>query len=131
MSKDIPDDLRYTKDHEWVRIGKDGRATFGITEFAVEQLGDLTMVELPREGEKLDRGKPFGVIESVKAVSDIYAPLSGKVVKVNDPVKDSPETLQDDCYDEGWLVEVELANPGEANELMTSQEYVKYIAEQG
>lgn len=131
MNKDIPDDLRYTKDHEWVRIGQNGRATFGITEFAVEQLGDLTSVELPRDGEKLERGKPFGVVESVKAVSDVYAPMSGKVVKVNDPVKDSPETLQDDCYDEGWLVEVELANPGEADELMSSKEYEKYVAEQG
>lgn len=131
MSKDTPpDDLRYTKDHEWARINGT-RATFGITQFAVEQLGDITMAELPREGEKVDRGKPIGVVESVKAVSDIYAPLSGKVVRTNDPVKDSPETLQEDCYDEGWLVEIELSNPAEVNELMTSQEYAQYIKEQG
>jgi glycine cleavage system H protein len=131
MSKDTPpDDLRYTKDHEWARI-QGNRATFGITQFAVEQLGDITMAELPREGEKVDRGKPIGVVESVKAVSDIYAPLSGKVVRTNDPVKDTPETLQEDCYDEGWLVEIELSNPAEVNELMTSQEYAQYIKEQG
>jgi glycine cleavage system H protein len=131
MSKDTPpDDLRYTKDHEWARI-QGNTATFGITQFAVEQLGDITMVELPREGEKVDRGKPIGVVESVKAVSDIYAPLSGKVSKVNDPVKDTPETLQDDCYDEGWLVEIELSNPAEVNELMTAKEYAQYIKEQG
>lgn len=131
MSKDTPpDDLRFTKDHEWARI-QGNRATFGITQFAVEQLGDITMVELPREGEKVDRGKPIGVVESVKAVSDIYAPLSGKVVRINDPVKDTPETLQEDCYDEGWLVEIELTNPAELNELMTSQEYAQYIKEQG
>lgn len=131
MSKDTPpDDLRYTKDHEWARI-QGNRATFGITQFAVDQLGDITMAELPREGEKVDRGKPIGVVESVKAVSDIYAPLSGKVVRTNDPVKDTPETLQEDCYDEGWLVEIELSNPAEVNELMTSQEYAQYIKEQG
>lgn len=131
MSKDTPpDDLRYTKDHEWARI-QGTRATFGITQFAVDQLGDITMVELPREGEKVDRGKPIGVVESVKAVSDIYAPVSGKVVRINNPVNDSPETLQEDCYDEGWLVEIELSNPAELNELMTSQEYAQYIKEQG
>lgn len=127
--KDLPDDLRYTKDHEWARISGN-RATFGITQFAIGQLGDITMIELPAPGEKLTRGQSIGVVESVKAVSDIYAPLSGKVVKVNDPLKDAPETLNEDCYDEGWLIEIELTNTAEADELFSRQEYAKYISEQ-
>ncbi|MBL9041926.1 MAG: glycine cleavage system protein GcvH [Myxococcales bacterium] len=121
-----PSDLRYTKDHEWARIdGK--RVVIGITEFAVHQLGDITMVELPKEGESFRREQVLGTIESVKAVSDIYAPLSGKVVKTNDPLRDSPETLNEDCYDEGWMVELELSSLDEIKQLMTSEEYAKYV----
>lgn len=121
-----PSDLRYTKDHEWARIdGK--RVVIGITEFAVHQLGDITMVELPKEGESFRREQVLGTIESVKAVSDIYAPLSGKVVKTNDPLRDSPETLNEDCYDEGWMVELEFSSLDEIKQLMTSEEYAKYV----
>ena len=121
-----PSDLRYTKDHEWARIdGK--RVVIGITEFAVHQLGDITMVELPKEGESFRREQVLGTIESVKAVSDIYAPLSGKVVKTNDPLRDSPETLNEECYDEGWMVELELSSLDEIKQLMTSEEYAKYV----
>jgi len=121
-----PSDLRYTKDHEWARIdGK--RVVIGITEFAVHQLGDITMVELPKEGESFRREQVLGTIESVKAVSDIYAPLSGKVVKTNVPLRDSPETLNEDCYDEGWMVELELSSLDEIKQLMTSEEYAKYV----
>ena len=121
-----PSDLRYTKDHEWARIdGK--RVVIGITEFAVHQLGDITMVELPKEGESFRREQVLGTIESVKAVSDIYAPLSGRVVKTNDPLRDSPETLNEDCYDEGWMVELELSSLDEIKQLMTSEEYAKYV----
>ena len=121
-----PSDLRYTKDHECARIhGK--RVVIGITEFAVHQLGDITMVELPKEGESFRREQVLGTIESVKAVSDIYAPLSGKVVKTNDPLRDSPETLNEDCYDEGWMVELELSSLDEIKQLMTSEEYAKYV----
>ncbi|MBL8634977.1 MAG: glycine cleavage system protein GcvH [Myxococcales bacterium] len=129
MSK-YPADLRYTKDHEWARIdGK--RAVIGITDFAVHQLGDITMVEPPKEGESHNRGTPIGTVESVKAVSDIYAPLSGKVVKTNDPLRDQPELLNEDCYDEGWIAELELSNLDESKELMTSEEYALYVKDQG
>ncbi len=128
MSK-FPADLRYTKDHEWARI--DGnRAVVGITDFAVHQLGDITMVELPKEGESFRREQAVGTVESVKAVSDIYAPLSGKVVKTNDPLRDQPELLNEDCYDEGWMVEFELSNLDELKQMMTSEEYAKYVKEQ-
>lgn len=122
MSKDYPNDLRYTNDHEWVRIN--GKiATVGITAYAVEQLGDITLIDLPKEGEKFARGSQLATVESVKAVSDIYAPVSGTVVKVNVPVGDSPEMLNEDCYDEGWIVELELTNPAEVDQLMTSAQY--------
>jgi len=127
MSK-FPSDLRYTKDHEWARI--DGnRAVVGITDFAVHQLGDITMVELPKEGESFRREQVLGTVESVKAVSDIYAPLSGKVAKTNDPLRDQPELLNEDCYDEGWMVELELSNLDELKQMMTSEEYAKYVKE--
>ena len=103
------------------------RVVIGIPEFAVHQLGDITMVELPKEGESFRREQVLGTIESVKAVSDIYAPLSGKVVKTNDPLRDSPETLNEDCYDEGWMVELELSSLDEIKQLMTSEEYAKYV----
>lgn len=126
MSKDYPNDLRYTNEHEWVRVnGK--TATVGITAYAVEQLGDITMIDLPKEGEKFAREAQLASVESVKAVSDIYAPLSGTVVKVNAPLGDSPEMLNEDCYDEGWIVELELSNPAEVEGLMTCAEYEKYI----
>ncbi len=129
MATEYPDDLRYTKDHEWARInGKS--ATIGITAFAIHSLGDITQVDLPKEKETFKREQSMGTVESVKTVSDIYAPLSGTVVKTNDPLKDSPETLNEDCYDEGWLVEMELSNPAEVDQLMTSDEYQKYLKEQ-
>lgn len=128
MAREYPDDLRYTKDHEWARINGT-RAIIGITAFAVESMGDITMVDLPKEKEAFKREQSMGTVESVKAVSDIFAPLSGTVVKTNDPLNDSPETLNEDCYDEGWLVELELSNPAEVDQLMTSDEYQKYVKE--
>lgn len=126
MSKDYPNDLRYTNEHEWVRVN--GKiATVGITAYAVEQLGDITMIDLPKEGEKFAREAQLASVESVKAVSDIYAPISGTVLKVNAPLGDSPEMLNEDCYDEGWIVELEISNPKEIEGLMTSAEYEKYI----
>ena len=100
MADKYPDNLRYTKEHEWARI-EGNRAVIGITEFAVHSLGDITMVDLPHENKTFRREQPIATVESVKAVSDIYAPLSGKVLKVNDPVKDEPAMLNEDCYDEG------------------------------
>lgn len=128
MSKDYPNDLRYTNEHEWVRVN--GKiATVGITAYAVEQLGDITMIDLPKEGEKFAREAQLASVESVKAVSDIYAPISGTVLKVNAPLADSPEMLNEDCYDEGWIVELEISNPKEIEGLMTSAEYEKYIGD--
>jgi glycine cleavage system H protein len=129
MSADYPSDLKYTKEHEWARI--DGKiATIGITKFAVEQLGDITQVDLPKEGETVRKNDVFGSVESVKAVSDVYAPLSGKIVKVNTPLADSPEYLSDDPYDEGWMVQLELANPGELGDLMDAEAYEAFVEEQ-
>lgn len=129
MSKDYPDDLRYTKDHEWARI-EGTQVTIGISEFAVASLGDITQVELPKEGEVLRAGGVLGSVESVKAVSDIYSPVSGKVLKVNDPLRDSPETLNEDCYDEGWLVVVEASSMKELEALMDVDAYAKYVQEE-
>jgi glycine cleavage system H protein len=128
MSK-YPDDLKYTKEHEWARI--DGnKATIGITQFAVDQLGDITQVELPKEGEKMRAGEPFGTVESVKAVSDLFAPLTGTVTKVNDPLNDSPEYVNDDCYDEGWMVQIEITNAAELEKLMSADQYQEFLREQ-
>ena len=129
MSTDYPEDLKYTKEHEWARL--DGKVvTIGITKFAVEQLGDITQVDLPKEGETVRKNDVFGTVESVKAVSDIYAPVSGKIVKVNTPLGDSPEYLSDDPYDEGWMVQVELSNPAELNDLMDAATYAEFVEEQ-
>jgi glycine cleavage system H protein len=129
MSEDYPNELRYTKDHEWART--DGNVvTVGITRYAVEALGDITMIDLPREGESVQKGAALGTVESVKAVSDIFSPVSGKVVKVNDPLRDSPETLNEDCYDEGWLVQIDLSKRVELDELLTASQYEEYLKEQ-
>jgi glycine cleavage system H protein len=130
MSDEYPSDLRYTPEHEWARL--DGNvATIGITKFAVDQLGDITMVDLPKEGETITKGAVFGTVESVKAVSDLFAPLSGKVVKVNDPLNDTPESVNEDCYDEGWMIQVEVSDPKELEALMTAEKYEEYLKEQG
>ena len=126
MSADYPSDLKYTKEHEWARI--DGNmATIGITKYAVEQLGDITQVDLPKEGENVRKNDVFGSVESVKAVSDLYAPFSGKIVKVNTPLADTPEYLSDDPYDEGWMIQIELSNPDETKQLMNASAYAEFL----
>ena len=127
---DYPDDLRYTKEHEWARI-RGNVAQVGITKFAVEQLGDVTQLELPREGEKFEAAEVFGTVESVKAVSDLFAPVSGTIVKVNTPLNTTPEAINEEPYDEGWIVEIEMSNPADAEKLMTAAEYTQFIAEEG
>lgn len=126
---DYPDDLRYTKEHEWARI-RGNVAQVGITKFAVEQLGDVTQLELPREGEKFEAAEVFGTVESVKAVSDLFAPVAGTIVKVNTPLHNTPEAVNEEPYDEGWIVEIEMTNPADAEKLMTAAEYSKFIAEE-
>jgi len=126
MSDDVPADLLYTREHEWARL--DGKiATVGITKFAVEQLGDVTQVDLPKEGESVKKDDVFGSVESVKAVSDLYAPFSGKIVKVNTPLADTPEYLSDDPYDEGWMIQIEIANPDEQKGLMNAVAYQEFL----
>ena len=129
MSADYPDDLRYTREHEWARI--DGNvAQIGITQFAVEQLGDVTMVEFPEEGDAVSKDEVFGTVESVKAVSDLYAPITGKVVRTNTPLADTPEAINEDPYGDGWLVELEVGDPSELEALMDAAAYEAFIAEE-
>src|SRR4026209_1455274 len=110
---DFPKDLRYTSDHEWLRAG-DGAYAVGLTQFAVDQLGDITLVELPNPGDLVTNGQRFGTIESVKSVSDLYAPVSGRVIAINAALKDSPELVNSEPYGKGWMIEVE---PTEKTEL--------------
>jgi glycine cleavage system H protein len=128
MSENVPNDLLYTEDHEWAR--QEGNlVTVGITQFAVDQLGDVTQVDLPNEGEALKRHEVFASVESVKAVSDVYAPISGKVVKVNSPLQDSPEYVNEDPYDGGWMVQIEISNPDELSGLMNAAAYEEFLKE--
>jgi glycine cleavage system H protein len=125
-----PADLRYTREHEWAKIeGK--RARVGITHFAQDQLGDVVFVELPKVGSKVTQLKAFGVVESVKAVSDLFAPLSGVVVEVNQELTQQPERVNRDPYGGGWLVVVELSNPGEADKLMSAAQYEEFLKTAG
>ena len=118
----IPEELNYTPDHEWIRIdGKKGEV--GITEHAQKELGDIVYVELPVLDDEIEAGDEFGTIESVKAVSPLYMPLSGKVVEVNSELRDHPELVNDDCYDEGWIVRIEITNTDEQEDLLDAQGY--------
>jgi glycine cleavage system H protein len=127
-SGQYPNELLYTKDHEWARI--EGKlATIGVTRFAVDQLGDVTQVDLPKEGESISQGDVFGSVESVKAVSDLFAPLSGKVVKVNSPLAESPEYVNEDPYDEGWMIQIELGKPDETKALLDADAYQEFLRE--
>jgi len=125
-----PEDLLYNSTHQWARI-EDNVATMGITEYAQDQLNDLVYVDLPEVGRTVSQGEPFGSVESVKAVSDVIAPLSGIVVAVNDSVADEPEKVNQDPYGEGWLVKVEISDPSEAGKLLDAEAYQKFLAEQG
>jgi glycine cleavage system H protein len=126
----LPEDLRYTREHEWARQ-KGNRVIVGITQFAQEQLGDIVYVELPDVGDPVKKGESFGVVESTKAVSELFSPVTGKVVEVNDPLSDAPETINEDPYEEGWLIQVELADPKEFDGLMDAAAYKAFVEEQG
>ncbi len=126
---EFPDDLKYTKEHEWVKA--DGKvATVGITDYAQEQLGDIVYVELPDDGEIVSKGDAFGVVESVKSVSDVSAPVSGKVVETNDPLKDNPEIINGDPYSDGWIAKFEMSDASEISDLMSAKEYGEYVNEE-
>ena len=124
-----PEDLSYTKDHEWVRVKAD-QATVGITDHAQNQLGDVVYVELPKVGDTFEAAEPFGSVESVKAVSEIYMPLGGTVVEVNDALNDAPERVNEDPYGTGWMIRIRMENPSQVDALLTAAEYEDYIKEE-
>ncbi len=121
-----PDDLLYGKEHEWILREKDV-ATIGITDYAQKELGDVVFAELPEVGATFNANEAFGSVESVKAVSELYVPVSGEVVETNESLLDAPEKINDDPYGEGWIIRIRLGNPTELEALMTSQEYSKYV----
>jgi glycine cleavage system H protein len=122
-----PTSLKYTKDHEWALVSGN-KATIGITAFAKDQLGDVVYLELPAVGDSVERGKPFGVVESTKAVSELFSPVTGKVTKINQALVDAPEGVNDDPHEKGWMVEIELSQPSEAADLLSAQQYEELIA---
>jgi glycine cleavage system H protein len=122
-----PDDLRYSREHEWVRT-EDGTAVIGITSFAADELGDIVFVELPEVGSTLTQFGTFGVVESVKAVSDLYAPIGGEVVEVNETLRDAPELLNSDPFGEGWIAKLAPSDPGEIDALMDAEAYAAETA---
>jgi len=126
---EIPAGLYFTKSHEWAKIDGDV-ATLGVSDFAQNELGDITYLELPEPGTTITQGEPLGVIESVKAASDIYTALSGEVLETNQDVVDSPELVNSSPYDKAWLVKVRLSDPSEVNNLMDSEKYATFAAEQ-
>jgi len=125
---DVRDGLCYTRTHEWVRVEGD-IAVVGVTDFAQAELGDITYLELPESGTTVKQGDSMGVIESVKAASDIYAPVSGEVVEANNAVVNTPELVNKSPYDDAWLVKIRMSTPDELNQLMDAEEYRKYLAE--
>jgi glycine cleavage system H protein len=124
---EAPPGLKYSKEHEWV-AAEEAVAIIGITDHAQEQLGEIVYIELPAVGEKVSKDDPFGVVESVKAVSDIYAPVSGTVLEVNEDLAESPEVVNEDPYGDGWLVKVRVSDPDDLDDLMDNDEYERMIA---
>ncbi len=124
---EAPPGLKYSKEHEWV-AAEETVATIGITDHAQEQLGEIVYIELPSKGEKISRDDPFGVVESVKAVSDIYAPVSGTVIDVNEDLAESPEVVNQDPYGDGWLIKVRVSDTSDLDDLMSNEDYEKMIA---
>ena len=127
---EIPSELKYTKSHEWVRDENDGSVSIGITDHAQELLGDLVFVELPEVGSEIAAEEAVCVVESVKAASDVYMPVSGEVIEINDALADTPETINDSPYDDGWLIKVKVSNPDELEDLMDADAYEAEIAEE-
>ncbi len=125
----VKDGLYYSEDHEWVREEEDC-LVIGVTDFAQEELGDIVFVELPEAGEEFEKNDSFGVLESVKAVSDTFIPVSAKIMEVNENLIDNPELINDDPYDEGWLIKVDPADDSELDELLSAEEYAEFIEEE-
>jgi glycine cleavage system H protein len=124
-----PKNLKYHREHDWARVDGD-TAVFGLTDYAQETLGNIVYIELPEVGADVTAGAPYAEVESVKAVSDVYAPLSGSVIEVNDEVVDAPEIINESPFETGWLIKVRLSDPGELDDLMTAEEYEELLAEE-
>ena len=127
---DVPTDLKYIETHQWVRVSDDGTATVGITDFAQEQLGDVVYIGVPEVGVTVNGGEEAGVAESVKSASDVFSPVTGEVVEVNDNLEGEPEKVNEDPYGDGWLFRVRLSEPGELNGLMDATAYAEHVAAQ-
>ena len=125
---ELPDEVHYTENDEWIRAEGDGVYRIGVSDYAQQQLGDVVFVELPGVGDRFDAGQPFGVIESVKAVSDLYAPVDLEIVEVNSALEDAPETVNADCYGTGWLIAVRVDSPGDVEHLLDAVSYRRHIA---
>ncbi|HOQ40764.1 MAG TPA: glycine cleavage system protein GcvH [Smithellaceae bacterium] len=130
MSKTSPADRLYSKDHEWVKDNGDGTAMIGITDYAQEMLTDIVFVELPAVGKKVAQGEPVAVVESVKSVSDVYAPVSGEVIAVNQALEETPELINRDAFGEGWIAKLKLENPNEMTSLLSAADYDRLIQEE-
>ncbi|MFN7948580.1 MAG: glycine cleavage system protein GcvH [Blastocatellia bacterium] len=124
-----PDNLQYSKDHEWLKIeGDTGRA--GITDFAQNSLGDIVYVELPKVGDKFEQGDPFGSVESVKSVNELFIPVSGEIIEVNEALADAPEQVNEDPYGKGWMIRFKITDSSEVDSLLSASEYEDFVAEQ-
>ena len=127
----IPGELKYSKSHEWIRINEDGSVTIGITEHAQDLMGDMVYVELPENGATLNQGDDCAVVESVKAASDVYAPIAGGILEVNDALGDAPETINSDPYGEGWIFRMNPSDSGEVDALLDANAYEELVASEG
>ncbi|MAY84985.1 MAG: glycine cleavage system protein H [Flavobacteriales bacterium] len=123
----VPAELKYTSDHEWVKIEGD-TATVGVTDYAQSELGDIVYVEIETEGEELDKGAVFGTVEAVKTVSDLFMPLSGEVIEVNEGIESEPESVNDSPYEKGWMIKIKMSDPSEADALLSAEQYEAEIA---
>ena len=126
---DIPNEILYTREHEWIRI-EGSKAEVGITDHAQKALGDIVFVDLPEIEDEIDSGDEFGSVESVKAVSSLFMPVSARIKAVNTELKDSPESINDECYDDGWMIRVELINPDETSDLLSAEEYKEFLLDE-
>jgi len=125
----IPSNLKYTKDHEWLKVEGNGEATVGITDFAQSQLGDIVFIEVETVGETLGHEEVFGTVEAVKTVSDMFMPVSGELLEVNPKITDQPDVVNKDPYGEGWIVKIKMTNPAEVNNLLTAEQYKSVVSE--
>lgn len=123
-----PDDLKYTKEHEWIRDNGDGTATVGVTDFAQGELGDIVFVEIEPEGFEFDQDEVFGTVEAVKTVSELYAPVAGEILEINEQLEMEPELVNDDPYGDGWMVKISMSDESQLDKLMSSDEYKEIVA---